>query len=360
MTTIIIQEEFVEFCATNAMLLSDAFRMIQCGSEKPPNMWRSIVGKTEIEWCDFSVNPIRARHKTTGAVGHYCELISPGCAHCYSSTLQKRFKMPSFSKKHYGDVEPFMDESKLREVLSRKKPTKFFWEDMSDLFGDWVKDEWIDQCFATMAFTQQHTHQVLTKRPERMRDYVKAISRNYDRLEAGARTLGRTLRFEGLPLVPWPIPSIWLGVSVEDRKHGLPRIDVLRTIPARVRFLSVEPLLEELGEIDLTGISWVIVGGESGHGLSIRRCDLGWIRAIRDQCKAAKVPCFIKQLGRRVSWSGASAPGEHWPNTNAASPNSDSGCGYFWRRLHDKKGGDWSEWPEDLRIREFPKLEAAR
>lgn len=254
-----------------------------------------MMGVTSIEWTDRSVNPIRARHKTTGAVGHYCELVSPGCAHCYSSTLQRRFNMPPFGKKHSGDVDPFMDESKLRDVLGRKKPTKFFWEDMSDLFGAWVKEEWIDQCFATMAFTHQHTHQVLTKRPERMRDYVKAISRNYDRLEAGARTLGRTLRFEGLPLVPWPIPSVWLGVSVEDRKHGLPRIDVLRAIPACVRFLSIEPLLEDLGEIDLTGISWVIVGGESGHGA--RPCHPAWVRSIRDQCKAAGVAFFFKQWG---------------------------------------------------------------
>lgn len=325
------------------------------------------MGVTSIEWTDRSVNPIRARHKTTGAVGHYCELVSPGCAHCYSSTLQKRFNMPPFSKKHSDDAEPFMDESKLRDVLSRKKPTKFFWEDMSDLFGAWVKDEWIDQCFATMAFTHQHTHQVLTKRPERMRDYVKAISRNYDRLEAGARTLGRTLRFEDLPLVPWPIPSIWLGVSVEDRKHGLPRIDVLRTIPARVRFLSIEPLLEDLGEINLAGIGWVIVGGESGHGA--RFCRPEWIRSIRDQCRAAGVACFIKQLGANIVTRNdmvedTFSDGEcGWPDVEVEHQINGFREDYQGAdcrvRLHDKKGGDWSEWPEDIRIREFPKLEAA-
>ncbi|MDE2107235.1 MAG: DUF5131 family protein [Patescibacteria group bacterium] len=100
-------------------------------------------------------------------------------------------------------------------------------------------------------------------------------------------------------------------------------------------------------------ISWLIVGGESGCGS--RRCDLDWIRSIRDQCSRANIACFIKQVGHLVSWSGISATGQHWPPTNLASPDTDSGNGYFWRRLRDKKGGDWDEWPEDLRVRQFPK-----
>src|SRR5689334_10281419 len=119
------------------------------------------MGKTSIEWTDQSINPIRARHIPTGKVGHYCEMVSPGCAHCYSSSLQWRFGTPEFvAGQKRGEFELFIDESKLRDVIKRQKPTKWFWEDMSDLFGDWVSDEWLDLCFAAMALTSRHTHQV--------------------------------------------------------------------------------------------------------------------------------------------------------------------------------------------------------
>src|SRR5437868_3326416 len=105
------------------------------------------MGKTTISWTDHSINPIRARSKATNAVGHYCEMTSPGCANCYSSNFQKRFNMPAFTAgTRRGDIEPFLDQSKLQEVLRRKKPTKYFWCDMTDLFGEWVPDEWIDRC----------------------------------------------------------------------------------------------------------------------------------------------------------------------------------------------------------------------
>jgi protein gp37 len=320
------------------------------------------MGRTTIEWSEFSTNPIRARHKTTGAVGHYCELASPGCAHCYSSTLQKRFKMPPFGKQHRGDIEPFLDESKLRDVLRRQKPTKFFWCDMTDLFGDWVPDEWIDKCFATMALSGRHTHQVLTKRAARMQEYVRGLGckQGYERLESAARSLGWSLRFHDLPLVRWPIPNIWLGVSVEDRKRT-ERISHLRDTPAVVRFLSIEPLLEKLGPLDLTEIDLVIVGGESGHGA--RPCNVDWIRSIIDQCKAAGTACFVKQLGavaiereptveevrqqRSFEWE--------WPEGTSFG-NRTGNVAFNGRQvlLKDKKGGDPAEWPSDLRVREMP------
>jgi protein gp37 len=150
-----------------------------------------------------------------------------------------------------------------------------------------------------------HTFQILTKRAERMRDYLST-----DRRREWARMAGRCTR-EGsedrmhdyVAFRDGPAPHIHLGVSVEDRKYGLPRIDVLREVPAALRFLSVEPLLEDIGEIDLTGIGWVIVGAESGRGA--RPMNEAWVRALRDQCAAAGVPFFYKQRldpkGRKVS-----------------------------------------------------------
>lgn len=132
------------------------------------------MGKTSIEWTDHSINPIRARLKSTGAVGHYCEKISTGCVHCYASGLQRRFQMPEFGGgQKRDDIELFLDNKKLEEVRRRKKPTRYFWCDMTDLFGDWVQDEWIDACFDTMWLTPRHTHQILTKRPDRMVRYVR-------------------------------------------------------------------------------------------------------------------------------------------------------------------------------------------
>src|SRR5262245_53283923 len=131
------------------------------------------MAETSIEWTDHSINPIRAR--TADGVGHYCQKVSPGCANCYASRLQPRFGMPEFkgTGDPPGDRERFLDESKLAEVLRRKKPTRYFWCDMTDLFGAWVPDEWIDECFSVMGATPQHTHQVLTKRPERMLAYMR-------------------------------------------------------------------------------------------------------------------------------------------------------------------------------------------
>ena len=136
-------------------------------------------------------------------------------------------------------------------------------------------------------------------------------------------------------VLSWPPNNVWLGVSCENRKHGLARLDHLRRTPAVVRFVSFEPLLEDLGEIDLSGIHWAIVGGESGPGA--RPCGFAWIRSIRDQCRAAGVPVFIKQLGAQ-------------PRTDADE---------IVPRL-DRKGGDMAEWPDDLQIREFPDVEAVR
>jgi protein gp37 len=151
------------------------------------------MGKTTIGWCDHSTNPIRARKRSTSKVGHYCEKISDGCKHCYSSAMQPRlFGMPEFqAQRADADIELFLHPPALEEVRRRRKPTRYFWCDMSDLFGAWVREEWIAQCFAVMAATPQHIHLVLTKRPERMSAWVKT---HY----------------------PTPLPHVWLGTSVED------------------------------------------------------------------------------------------------------------------------------------------------
>lgn len=309
------------------------------------------MGKTSIEWTDYSINPIRARRRDGGGGGHWCVKISPGCAHCYASATQPRLGMYEFTAGNAAKVEPFFAAEKLQEVLRRRKPTKWFWCDMTDMFGEWVQDVWIYQCLAAMVLTPRHTHQVLTKRPERALLYL-ADPREYVAAWTGTRALypaqvGNERRAAEML---WPLPNLWLGVSVEDRKHGVPRIDVLRQIPAAVRFLSIEPLIEGLGTLNLDGIHWVIVGGESGPGA--RPMNLHWVRSIIHQCEAASVlPCFVKQLGKR--------PFDQWGYSNHTNrPGLKLHVEMLGMNtqyeLHDSKGGNPVEWPEEFRVREFP------
>ena len=309
------------------------------------------MGKTPIEWTEHTVNPIRARNRATGKVGHFCEKISPGCAHCYASEWNENrlgTGLP-FLPVWRPSVELFLDEAKLQEVLRRKRPTTYFWCDMTDLFYAGHPDEWIDRCFATMALTPQHTHQVLTKRADRMREYLTE--------EAGARVWGLAGRssVEMFRSEPWPLPNVWLGVSVEDQQRADERIPHLLQTPAAVRFLSCEPLLSGInlklhsvlfgnrggpgninGEnVTFPGIDWVIIGGESGPGA--RPCNVAWVRSLVAHCATAGVPCFVKQLGSlavsEVACQEARAFG-----------------------LRDRKGGDPAEWSPDLRVREFPEV----
>jgi protein gp37 len=301
--------------------------------------------RTSIEWTDRSANPFRVRHKVTGKTGHHCVHHGPGCLHCYAERWNKWVGTGLSFLKPSGDlVEPVLDERVLRALLRLKEPQRVFLWDMTDGFGDWWPEEWIDRTLAVAALTPHITYQVLTKRVERMEAYfTPGLDNRQHAIELAVLRLSegrRRLRFDD-----WPLPNVWLGVSVEDRKHGLPRVDVLRRIPAAVRFLSVEPLLEDLGEIDLTGIGLVIVGGESGHGS--RTCDLAWIRSVVRQCQAAGVPAFVKQLGAAASDPPSGLAG-------ARLKVHPDAAGLISRRLTDPKGGDWSEWPDDLRVREFP------
>lgn len=286
------------------------------------------MSKTSIEWTDHSVNPIRARDD--GAVGHYCEKISPGCANCYASAMQKRFWMPGFgSAKNRGSVEVFLDESKLHEVLRRRKPTKYFWCDMTDMFGEWVPFAWIDRCFAVMALTPHHTHQVLTKRPERMAEYWSSVSVRIDSVLAAAVKL----------------TGVWLGTSCEDQQRADERREPMRKLADQgwLTFVSYEPALENVCWDGWEFLSWLIVGGESGS--RARPFDLAWARNAIHWCEASDTACFVKQLGARPYMPGSG--GERDPATVKT-----------WLSLVDKKGGDPAEWPEDLRVRQMPKVVA--
>ena len=215
---------------------------------------------SSIEWTDATWNPVRG-----------CTKVSPGCAHCYAETFSERFRgVPDHPYSQGFDLR--LVPEKLAEPLRWAKSKMVFVNSMSDLFHEAVPDEYIRNVIRVMEQANWHTYQVLTKRSERLRDLLQTGLRH----AAGLR-------------------HVWWGVSVENRRHGLPRVQHLRSAPAVMRFLSIEPLLEDLGAIDLDGISWVIVGGESGRGA--RPVELEWVLSIRDQCRKADVPFFFKQWG---------------------------------------------------------------
>ncbi len=215
---------------------------------------------SKIEWTDATWNPVRG-----------CTKISPGCKHCYAETFAERFRGVKGHPYEQGFDLRLVPE-KLTEPFTWRAPKLVFVNSMSDLFQPGVPDEYAEAVAHVMTTANWHTYQVLTKRSERLKELLQG------RLRIAAHQ-----------------KHIWWGVSVEDRKYGLPRIEHLRNTPAAVRFLSVEPLLEDLGKIDLTGISWVIVGGESGPGARPIRKE--WVLSIREQCKAARVAFFFKQWG---------------------------------------------------------------
>lgn len=213
-----------------------------------------------IEWTESTWNPVRG-----------CTKVSPGCANCYAETFAERFRGVKGSPYEQGFDLRLVPE-KLNEPLKWRKPRKVFVNSMSDLFHPGVPDSYVASVCGVMREAARHTFQVLTKRSERMRDLLNG-----------------DLRWAG------DLPNVWWGVSVENRKHGVPRIDVLRQANARVRFLSVEPLLEDLGELNLDGIHWVIVGGESGPGARPMHRD--WVVNIQRQCESSKTAFFFKQWG---------------------------------------------------------------
>jgi protein gp37 len=216
--------------------------------------------RSTIEWTDATWNPVRG-----------CTKISPGCSRCYAETFAERFRgVPGHPYERGFDLR--LVPGKLDEPLRWRTSRMVFVNSMSDLFHRDVPDDFIVDTATVMQVGNWHTYQVLTKRSHRLGSLLKT------KLKDAAAC-----------------QHIWWGVSVENRKHGLPRIDHLRSAEAAVRFLSIEPLLEDLGTIDLTGIHWVIVGGESGPRARPMRPE--WVVSLRDQCRAASVPFFFKQWG---------------------------------------------------------------
>lgn len=300
-----------------------------------------------IEWTDATWNP------TTG-----CDRVSPGCANCYALTLAPRLQAMA---KHRSPTDPYMKdgdpktsgkgfglmmhESKLDQPLRWSRPRRVFTNSMSDLFHPEVTDEFLDKVFAVMALAKQHTFQVLTKRPERMREYLHSAA---PRVSDGAIRDREAVVWDALMNLPqrkhspgytdawrWPLPNVWLGTSVENARWRT-RIDYLRQTPAAVRFLSCEPLLgplvpnplgEGLDDLDLNGIDWAIIGGESGPGA--RPMDEQWVRDIVGSCRQQGVAPFVKQMG------------EVWSREHLG---------------HGGHAGDIEQFPSDLRIREYPRV----
>lgn len=318
--------------------------------------------KSSIEWTDATWNPIRG---TKGR--HHCVRISEGCKNCYAATMNHRFKGPDYVK---GADTPRLDEKALLEPLKRKRPRRIFVCSMTDLFMDEHTDEMIDKVFAVMALAPHHTFQVLTKRAKRMARYVRntqtsMIGEAAVRLMGGRRAddaFARNFEWEFPDEPPalkrWPLPNVWLGVSAENQRAD-ERIPDLLATPAAVRFVSAEPLLGPINFAALPrpfefhkspngwlpwlakNLHWVIVGGESGP--RTRQFDADWSRNILNTCLPAGIPVFVKQMGSGWSRHTDLGRGRHI---------SDSAAADF--IVRDSKGGDPSEWPSDLRVREFP------
>lgn len=300
-----------------------------------------MAARSRIEWTQDTWNPIAG-----------CSVHSPGCTNCYAmKRVAPRLAanpatphyagtvMPSKAGPVFTGVVNLASDAVLTKPLRWKKPRMIFVNSTSDLFHENVPDAWIDRVFAVMALAPQHTFQILTKRAQRMRGYLTKPhkpGRSLTVLDDGsiidtpaAQIRAHTAMCELFPKAPpaalnaaakwqderypgedgfmrrWPLPNVWLGVSAERRQEWLERTGHLRQTPAAIRFVSVEPLLNDLGELDLDGIHQVIVGGESGK--DARPTHPAWVRPIRNQCAAAQVPFFFKQWGE---WAPASVSHE--------------------------------------------------
>jgi protein gp37 len=332
-----------------------------------------MAENTKIEWTDATWNPI------TG-----CSVVSPGCTNCYAMKLagtrmrnhpsRAGLTQPSKAGPVWtGEVR--FNEQWLDQPLRWRKPRMIFVCAHGDLFHENVPDEWIDMVFAVMALAQQHTFQVLTKRPERMREYIAKLAAQSPCEFAG--TIARSLAVIGMHgdvEANGDFPNVWLGTSIEDQATADARIPHLMATPAAVRFVSAEPLI---GPVDLTQcphddalagyapdangdrhkINWVIVGGESGKNARPMHPD--WARSLRDQCGVAGVPFFFKQWGEwhPCQWADDGPwypmPG-HAPFNSWEAPvfDQNSHAGWNWRRIGKARAGrlldgrEWNQMPE--------------
>ncbi|WP_017182238.1 phage Gp37/Gp68 family protein [Sphingobium xenophagum] len=289
------------------------------------------MAETKIEWTERTWNPI---------VG--CSLESPGCKHCYAMKMAGRLEamgLPAYQGTTQKTAKGFVwtgkigvNDHAMLEPLRRKTPTTWFVNSMSDLFHPDVPDEIIDQIFAVAMLCSRHTFQMLTKRSERMRHWMQRLEAaviawfvrgDPELLNDSFPHCAGSIAHPAGPR-DWPLPNIWLGVSIEDQKRADERLPDLLATPAAVRWLSCEPLLEEVlfDPCDLARVDWVVVGGESGPGA--RPMHPEWARSLRDQCAiAAGVPFFFKQWG---NWSSIYDRDNDDPD---------------WRRV--PKPGDWDK-----------------
>lgn len=350
--------------------------------------------KTNIEWTSATWNPVRG-----------CSVISPGCKNCYA--MRQAIRQAGKGEAYEGLVRSRMKlgpvwtgktrlvKEHLDDPLRWTKPRRIFVNSMSDLFHETLTNEEIAAVFGVMAASPQHTFQVLTKRAERMREWFEWLARNRakndsmawmcireasERIDAHLRELRKPScwQLSGYQ-TSWPLPNVWLGVSVENQEYADERVPDLLATPAVVRFVSYEPAL---GPVDFgpwlvssfdhcpdetddeetdncrgcpaipndgsnggdvcsavysPKLDWIIVGGESGPGA--RPFDIAWARSVVEQCKSAGVACFVKQLGAHPF--------------DCPTPRHGDIADLH---LKDRKGGDMSEWPEDLRVRQFPEV----
>jgi protein gp37 len=320
------------------------------------------MNKTSIQWTNFTSNPIRYRDKS-GKVVWACIKASPGCGNCYAEALANRYRKGhafTVSNMDKFGIKPFVDEKELRKMLHYKPAAgkRCFLGDMTDIFGEWVTDEMLYWVFATMAARTDVTWQVLTKRAERLRNFMNNTA-TPNCVDDYYRNLPDKFAFT------WPPPNIHVGVSVENDEWAGKRLPYLRHTMAAIRFVSYEP---GLGPVDwnrhfgsrderrLPGqrkiivppaVEWIIVGGESGGGA--RSFNIEWVSQTVDWCRASGVKCFVKQFGSRP-YDG-----------RTPLPVLFTGRGPRYEEINDKPiklkdghGGDPEEWPEDLRVREFP------
>ena len=337
---------------------------------------------SRIEWTDRTWNPVRG-----------CSIVSPGCVNCYAMKFAHRFsgvgkpyegltKQTKAGPQWTGKIETV--DSALMDPLKWRKPQRVFVNSMSDLFHEGVPFEFIDLVFAVMANAPQHTFQILTKRPARMLEYLTAPMGVSLSRRVRVSTLAAQMCGEPSPEMAvrfWPLLNVWLGVSCEDQPRADERIPLLLQTPAALRFISAEPLLGPLnlwpfvtcdlhrgrcrpgescqgaGNIPCGRFpDWIIVGGESGP--KARPCDVAWIRSIVEQCKAASVPVFVKQLG------SLAVVDEDWWRALPLTPllgltqSRRAPEGKVVLALNDSKGSDISESLVDLRVRQFPATEA--
>ena len=315
------------------------------------------MSATKIQYLDRTWSPIKM----------LCHRVSAGCANCWHMRMANRMKSnPALSEDArlaYIGGKPWLDGKELEAPLKWRKPQRVGVQFMGDLFHDDVHVDMINLVFCRMAVARQHTFLILTKRPKRMLRWFELGIVGIVKEMMLHRSMDENER-RGTPKFPWPLPNVHIGVSVEDQKTADERIPLLLQTPAAVRWISAEPLLGQVnlhaficenGSMDRPEqkmssvcegngkLNWTVVGGESGP--KARPCDVEWIRSIVQQCKAASVPVFVKQMGANSIITAK--PGCAGFGIRNESP--------YRLEYKDRSGADMAEWPEDLCVRQFPK-----